>query len=74
MAALPSSPRPLARTEAERLLAAVGSSEHPDPVVPGARVAAPPASEDTAVLDTILNVGVLMFLGWLGVLAVGREP
>ena len=74
VAALPSSPRPLARDEAERLARAVGSTELPDPVLPVAREATAAATEDTAVLDTALNLAVLAFLGWLGVLAVGREP
>ena len=73
VAALPSSPRPLARPEAERLAEAIGSTELPDPVLPVVREARSTATEDTAVLDTVLNVAVLAFLGWLGVLAVGKE-
>ncbi len=73
VAALPSSPRPLERATADALVAALGASEAPDPVLPVARRARKAPAADTALLDTALNIGVLAFLAWLGVLAIRRE-
>lgn len=70
---------PLAVSEATALSKATGIAEAPDPVLPSAWTSWPDRAEDdsetdTAVIDTLLNFVVLVFLAWLFALIVQREP
>lgn len=61
--------KPISIEQAELLGEATGVPELPDPILPAAHLGAPDTSdaEDTAVVDTLLNALVVVFLGWLAV-------
>ena len=59
--------KPISLEQAELLADATGVPELPDPILPAAHLGTPDRSdeEDHAVLDTVLNALVVVFLGWL---------
>jgi hypothetical protein len=73
-AALPASSPPLTSTQREALAEAVGIAESPDPAVPSPwSLRGPPTAAPSAPwADTLLNVFVIGFLGWLFAMVVAR--
>ena len=70
---------PLSVEQANALAQAIGNPEPPDPILPSvwirSIVDAHEAGEETLVenlLDTSLNVGILVFLAWIGMLIIQR--
>ena len=71
---------PLSVEQARALAQAIGNPEPPDPILPSVwmrsvRDAHKPG-EGTLLqnlLDTTLNVGILVFLGWIGMLVMQRS-
>ena len=63
------------------LAQAIGNMEPPDPILPSvwlrSLVHGPSTSEVTTdhdLLDTGLNLAIIVFLGWLGVILLRRPP
>jgi osmoprotectant transport system substrate-binding protein len=76
-AALRTAGVPLVKEEVDALVEATGGGELPDPVLPSPwslRSAEGRGGGESmqAVVDTTLNVGVWLFLGWLVLLLIGR--
>ncbi len=72
--------RPLSVDEANALAQAIGIPEPPDPVVPSVwlRGLVQDSTADGAtwgqnILDTVLNVAVIVFMVWIGMM-IGRRP
>ena len=72
---------PISIEQANALAQAIGNMEPPDPILPSvwlrSVVQGPGTSEATTghdLLDTGLNIAILVFLGWLGVLLIRRPP
>ena len=72
--------RPLSVDEANALAQAIGIPEPPDPVVPSVWLrglvqgsTADGATWGQNILDTVLNVAVIVFMVWIGMM-IGRRP
>jgi hypothetical protein len=73
---------PLSVEQADALAKAIGNPEPPDPILPSVWVRSLVDSQDTGklttgqnLLDTTLNIGIILFLSWLGVLVIrGQNP
>jgi glycine betaine/choline ABC-type transport system substrate-binding protein len=73
---------PLSVEQADALAKAIGNPEPPDPILPSVWVRSLVDSQGTRaltagqnLLDTTLNLGIVLFLGWLVVLVLrGRNP
>ena len=73
---------PLTVEQADALAKASGNPEPPDPILPSVWVRSFLESQETGqltagqnLLDTTLNIGIILFLGWLGVLVIrGQNP
>ncbi len=72
---------PISIEQANALAQAIGNMEPPDPILPSvwlrSVVQGPGTSEATTgheLLDTGLNIAILVFLGWLGVMLIRRPP
>ena len=73
---------PLSIEQADALAKAIGNLEPPDPILPSVWVRSLVDSQETGqltagqnLLDTTLNIGIILFLGWLGVLVIrGKNP
>jgi glycine betaine/choline ABC-type transport system substrate-binding protein len=70
---------PLTAEQAYALAKAIGILEPPDPLLPSVWVRSLVETQETGkltagqnLLDTTLNIGILLFLGWLGVLVMRR--
>ncbi|NKB80520.1 MAG: hypothetical protein GKS05_01215 [Nitrospirales bacterium] len=68
---------PLTVEQADALAKAIGNLEPPDPILPSVWVRSLMESQETGkltagqnLLDTTLNIGIIVFLGWLGVLVI----
>ncbi len=68
---------PLTVEQADSLAKAIGNPEPPDPILPSVWIRSLVESQETGkltagqnLLDTTLNLGVIVFLGWLGVLVI----
>jgi hypothetical protein len=76
-AALPSGGQPLTAEEVDRLVEATGVLEVPDPALPSPWTSGDPLTAGTAegcgVFDSVVNVFVVVFLGWLGLLVLRRR-
>jgi len=63
--------------QADALAKAIGNPEPPDPILPSVWVRSLVDSQESGqltpgqnLLDTTLNIGIILFLGWLGVLVI----
>ncbi len=73
---------PLTVEQANALAKAIGNPEPPDPILPSVWVRSLEDFQETGkltagqnLLDTTLNIGIIVFLGWLGVLVIrGQNP
>jgi osmoprotectant transport system permease protein len=79
LGALTSGLTPVTVAEADALVDAIGIMEAPDPVIPSVWTTWPEGSAEGADaparrLDTFLNVGAVLFLVWLAVMAIRRRP
>ncbi len=70
---------PLTVEQANALAQAIGNPEPPDPMLPSVWVRSVVEARGTRIedlrenlLDTMLNVGVIIFLGWVGMLIIRR--
>lgn len=68
---------PLTVEQADALAKAIGNPEPPDPILPSVWVRSLLEYQETGklttgqnLLDTALNIGIIVFLGWLGVLVI----
>jgi glycine betaine/choline ABC-type transport system substrate-binding protein len=68
--------KPISVEQAQLLADATGVPELPDPILPAAHLGAPDTSEaeGNAVMDTVLNALVMLFLGWLAWQLVPKSP
>ncbi len=68
---------PLSIEQANALSKAIGNPEPPDPILPSVWLRSLVDSQESGqltagqnLLDTTLNIGIILFLGWLGVLVI----
>ena len=68
---------PLSIEQADALAKAIGNPEPPDPILPSVWVRSFVDSQESGqlttgqnFLDTILNIGIILFLGWMGALVI----